>query len=75
MELTDKERGILQNLVSNDAFEIMQHVAGALLQNWNKGPMKKETEWLTAAEAVSRDERKMALTSFLETIEKLARNG
>ena len=72
MDISDKERGILQRIVTDDAFEIMQRVASPLLQNWNKGPMKQETEWLTAAEAVSRDERKMALTSFLETLEKLS---
>lgn len=72
MELNDKERGILQRIISDDAFEIMQRIASAMLINWNKNPIDRETEWTAARDAVSREERKMALNSFLETISNLA---
>lgn len=72
MDTDEKEKAILQRIVTDDAFEIMKRIAGALLSNWNSKPMIQETEWLTAKEAVSREERKKALTVFLQTMEDLA---
>jgi len=71
MEIDDKERGVLQRIVTNDAFEIMQKVASQMLFNWNK-PIDTESVWTAARDAISRDERKKAINSFLETLEKLA---
>lgn len=72
MELTDKEKSLLQKIVTDDAFEIMSRVASAMLSNWNKESLVKETEYLTVVEAVGREERKRAITSYLQTLEKLA---
>lgn len=69
--ITERERGLLQKIVTNDVFEVMQKIATQMLINWNK-PIDTETEWTAARDGVARDERKKALNSFLETLEKLA---
>lgn len=72
MDLSKKERALLQRIVTNDAFEIMQRIASAMLLQWNKNPINQETAFLTAKEAIGREERKKALLAFLETIEQLS---
>lgn len=72
MEISEKEKGILQKIVTEDTFEIMQRIANALLIKWNQNPVNRETEWTAASDAISREERRNALTSFLKTIEDLA---
>lgn len=74
MEISEKEKAILQRILTDDAFDIMNRVASAMLSNWNKESLVKETEYLTVVEAVGREERKKALTSFFKTIETLARH-
>ena len=74
MDLTEKEKSILQRIVSDDAFELLQRIASSMLVNWNKNPINRESEWTAASDAVAREERKMALTSFMQTIEKLSHN-
>lgn len=72
MDIDEKEKAILQRIVTDDAFDIMNRIASALLMNWNKNPIDQPTAFLTAKEAIGREQRKKALVSFLETIEKLA---
>ena len=72
MELTKKEKMILQKILTESSFDIMSRVASAMLANWNQGPIVKETEFETVVEAIGRDERKHALVSFLKELERQA---
>ena len=74
MDITEKEKAMLQKIVTDDVFELMQRIASSMLVNWNRNPINRETEWTAASDAVSREERKMALNSFMQTIEQLSHN-
>lgn len=71
-ELSKKEKIALQKLMRDGGFEILQKVATALLTNMARNnPIIQDTEWLTAREAVAREERKRVMNLFLENLEKL----
>jgi len=72
MDVSNKEKGILQKLVTEQTFDIMNRVASALLNQWNIGPIARENEFETLREAIGRDERKKALVTFLKTLEDLS---
>ena len=72
MDISDKEKSILQKLVTEDSFEIMHRIAAALLASWNQNPINRDTVWSAASDSISREERKKAITSFLKTLEELA---
>lgn len=72
-ELSKKDKIVLQKLMRDGGFEIFQRIANAVLINMAKNnPIIQDTEWLTAREAVAREERKRVLNLYLENIEKLA---
>lgn len=72
MELTKRDKILLAKAVDDRALEIMQMIASQMLANWAAGPICKETTLLTIKEAAGRDERKRALQSFLQELERLA---
>lgn len=72
MELTKRDKIVLLKAVDDRALELMQMIASEMLSNWNKGTIIKETTIKTIAEAAGRDERKRALQSFLQELERLA---
>jgi len=72
MQLSKKEKMILQKILTESSFEIMNRIASAMLLNWNKGPIVKENSFETLVSAVGRDERKHALVAFLKELERLA---
>lgn len=72
MDITPKERTILQKILTEASFDIMNRIASTLLMQWSKGPIARENEFETLREAIGRDERKMALVTFLKTLEDLA---
>lgn len=72
IKLTKSQKTILQRAINEKAFELMQQIASELLVVWASGPVVKETQFLTAAEAIGRDERKKALRIFLEELNRLA---
>jgi len=71
--LSKKETMLLQKIVNSDAIEIMGRVASTMLINWSKVEnANQSTAFLTAKVAIGREERKKALTLFLEQLERLA---
>jgi thioredoxin-like negative regulator of GroEL len=71
MDISDKDKALLQRLVTDDAFDLMRHIANALLQQWNQNPINENSAFLTAKETIKREERKAALNSFFKTMEEL----
>lgn len=72
VNLSKKQKTILQKAISEDSFELMQEIASQLLNVWANGPMLKQTAFLTSAEAIGRDERKKALKIFFSELNRLA---
>jgi hypothetical protein len=73
MDLTDKERGVLQKITGDEnTMSLLGKIASAMLFNWAQHPVDEQTAFLTAKATIGRQERKKALTSYLETLEKLA---
>ena len=69
---TEKEIQLLRKIVTDDAFELLKHVANTLYRSWTKNPINEETEFLTAKEAIKRAERKEALDLFFKSLEEIA---
>ena len=72
MQLSKKEKVILQKILTEQSFDIMNRIASAMLLNWNNGPIAGENEFETLKNAIGRDERKHALVAFLKELERLA---
>jgi len=62
----------LQEITSEPNMKVLQYVAETLVKNWQSVSSIGATEWETAKNAVTKEERKKALDLFLEELEKLA---
>lgn len=72
MELSKKEKMMLQKVVDDSCLEILTRIANLLLVKQNQGQVMAETAFLTAAEAIKREERKNFIRIFLQEIERIA---
>lgn len=72
MDLSKKEKMILQKILTESSFDVMNRIASAMLMNWNSGQIVGDNEFETIRNAIGRDERKHALVAFLKELERLA---
>jgi len=73
LQLNKKELITLQKVINSDAIEIMGRIASTMLMNWNSSESPNQpTAFLTAKQFIGREERKKALTLFLEQLEQLS---
>lgn len=70
--LDKRDRAILQKAVDDRAIDIIKSIANAFVLNANKGTVRRDTAFLTAAEALTREVRRETLQRFLEELEHIA---
>lgn len=72
--LDKKSKILLQRLVDGDTLDILAAVGNSLVARMNGGTVQHETAYLTAVEAVKREERVLIINRFLKEIEEAANN-
>jgi len=66
-----KDKVILQKILDERTFQVLQRAANMLISNWDRSCIK-ETEWETAKATVIKESKIEALKTFLEELEREA---
>ena len=62
----------LQQITQDSNLRVLNHVADLLINHWNSTSLIGQTEWETAKNAVTKEERAKALRLFISELEKQA---
>lgn len=71
MDLSKQDRVRLSKVLDDRTFELLQNIATQFLIGMNRGTVQQDTAFLTAREAIRREERKLALKRYFEILEEL----
>lgn len=69
--MDSKDKVVLQKILDERTFQVLQKVANLLIKNWDRSCVK-ETEWETAKATVEKESKIQALKTFLEELERQA---
>ena len=69
--MDSKDRVVLQKILDERTFSVLQKVANILIRNWDRSCIK-ETEWETARATIEKESKIQALKTFLEELERQA---
>ena len=71
MDLSEREKGILKRIITDQAYELLERIQVALSEQWSKPPLEGETSFQIAKESLKRQERDEGVKLFLKTIQQL----
>lgn len=74
MDISKQDVIRLQKVLDDKTFDLLQNIASKLLVALNAGTVQGETAFLTAREAIRREERKLTLMKYLQTLEEIVGN-